>query len=266
VYGWGDGNPQSPDGKSFIERAAPRAAEAKCSLLVTPETGLWVSKREDAQPYFGGIAERNGLSLALGVWHAPTEDNRIWFFDATGTLVDEYQKTHLVPWLEDYAAGDGALAVVPFASSKLGGMICQDDNFTDVARGYGRDGVPLLAVPTNDWPDIRVVHFENSIFRAIENGYAIARAASAGISALVSPRGEVMFAQDHVGHTVFVSHAAAEPQLLVDTISPEATLLAANLPLGDGMPTVYARFGDTPMLLLSAALVLISLRRRRSPA
>jgi apolipoprotein N-acyltransferase len=32
------------------------------------------------------------------------------------------------------------------------------------------------------------------------------------------------------------------------------------------MPTVYARFGDTPMLLLSAALVLISLRRRRSPA
>lgn len=266
VFGWGDGSPQSPDGSIFLERAAARAAQEGCTLLVTPETALWVGERQRALTLFGGIAAKHGLPLAIGIWHSPTNDNRIWFFDAQGNLTGEYRKTHLVPWLEDYAAGDGTLAAVPFADDRLGGMICQDDNFTDVARGYGRAGVPLVAVPTNDWPAIRLVHLDNSLFRAIENGYAVARAASAGISALVSPRGERVFALDHVRQTVLGSHAAAKPVFAIDSSSPEATLVAADLPLGDGIPTVYARYGDTPMLLLGAALVLFSLRRRRSPA
>jgi apolipoprotein N-acyltransferase len=266
VFGWGEGNPQSPDGSTFLERTAAQAAKEGCTLLVTPETGLWVGERDRARTFFGDIAARHGLPLAIGVWHAPTNDNRIWFFDAAGTLVGEYRKTHLVPWLEDYTAGDGTLAAVPFADDRLGGMICQDDNFTDVARGYGRAGVPLVAVPTNDWPAIRRVHFDNGVFRAIENGYAVARAASAGISALVSPRGEVLFALDPYGHSVLGSSAAAAPVLAVDAHTEAATLVVANVPLGDGIPTVYARYGDTPMLLLGAALVLFSLRRRRSPA
>jgi len=66
-------------------------------------------------------------------------------------------------------------------------MICQDDNFTDLARGYGRLGVPLLAVPTNDWPAIRAFHLQSSAFRAIENGYAIARAAWLGSASGSTP-------------------------------------------------------------------------------
>jgi len=266
VFGWGETSPQSPDGSGFVERAAARAAKEGCALLVTPETALWVGERDRARTFFGGVAAQHGLPLALGVWHAPTDDNRIWFFDGNGDLAGEYRKTHLVPWLEDYAAGDGTLALVPFAGERLGGMICQDDNFTDVARGYGRAGVPLVAVPTNDWPAIRHVHFENSVFRAIENGYAVARAASAGISALVSARGEVLCALDHVGHAVVGSDPTAAPVLAADAHSDAATLLVANVRLGDGVPTVYARFGDTPMLLLGATLVLFSLRRRRAPA
>ena len=100
-----------------------------------------------------------------------------------------------------------------------------------------------MAVPTNDWPAIREFHLENSIFRALENGYAIARAASGGISALVSADGSVM-RLDHV--------ATDTPGELVMDVAT-----------GDGEVTVYARFGDWPMVVLSALLLLFGLRRER---
>ena len=241
------GAPPRADGKPFAERAAVDAAAAGCKLLVTPETALRTGdEREPAIERLGAIARAHGLHAAFGVWHDPSKDNRIWFFDAAGALLGEYTKTHLVPFLEDYAAGDGALAIVPLGDTRLGGMICQDDNFTDLARGYGRAGVPLLAVPTNDWDAIRAFHLQSSAFRAIENGYAIVRAASNGISALVSPRGELLASCDHVERG---------PQLVV-----------ADLPLGDGVPTLYARAGDWLILALGALLVAAAIVARRFTA
>ncbi|MBL8751724.1 MAG: apolipoprotein N-acyltransferase, partial [Planctomycetes bacterium] len=80
-------------------------------------------------------------------------------------------------------------------------------------------------------------------FRAIENGYAIARAATGGISALVTPRGEIVQQMDHI---------ADGPGLLVGA-----------LPSGDGEPTLYARFGDLPMVGLCVLLLGLALLGRR---
>jgi apolipoprotein N-acyltransferase len=80
----------------------------------------------------------------------------------------------------------------------VGEMICQDDNFTDLARGYGRTGVALVAVPTNDWREVKDYHAENSPMRALENGYGVVRAASGGVSEIVSPSGEVLARRDHL--------------------------------------------------------------------
>jgi len=268
VFGWGESMPLNSGGKPFVHRAAADAANEKCALLVTPETGMQVQSRDNATKVFGGLATTHRLHLALGLWHTPTSDNRIWFVAPDGALLGEYRKSHLVPWLEDYTTGDGVPVVVPFGGSRLGGMICQDDNFTDVARAHGRDGVPLLAVPTNDWPEIREFHLENAIFRCIENGYAIARAASGGISAIVSSRGEVIARDDHV-----TGRLDARPDANVRTVTmpddrPGVRLLCADVATGDGAATMYARFGDVPMLALGAVFVLASLRRRRgtSPA
>lgn len=245
ALGWNDS--PSADGRSgeVFERGAADAAAAGARLLVTPETSGSVGqdRRPAAIERLGALARQHALWIAFGVWHAPTGDNRIWFFDPSGELRAEYRKTHLIPWLEDYTAGDGALINLPFADLTLGGMICQDDNFTDLARGYGRAGTRLLAVPTNDWPAIRGFHFENGIFRAIENGYAVVRAASGGISALISPRGEVIASCDHVLDGPKLVHGL--------------------LPTGDGQPTWYARLGDAPMLAVAAALLLWALLRRR---
>lgn len=88
------------------------------------------------------------------------------------------------------------------------------------------------------------VHLENSLFRAVENDYAVVRAASDGASAIVSPRGEVLARRDHFD---------AGPAVIV-----------ADVSLGGGR-TLFARLGD--WVPIAAALVLLALlvlaRRRR---
>lgn len=244
TYGWGDDVPtNNRELVGLLDSWVAEARKSGAHLLVTPETGFSTGDRQWAITAFGGLARKHGMATAFGVWHNDTGDNRIWFFDAEGRLRAEYRKTHLVPWMEDYPRGDGTLAISQVGDVAVGGMICQDDNFTDLARGYGSKAVPLLAVPTNDWAAIRGFHLENALFRAIENGYAVARAASNGISALVSPRGEVLASCDHT---------AAGPRFLV-----------GDVPTGDGAVTLYARFGEWPIVLLSVLLIAAALRRKK---
>ncbi|HEX6811047.1 MAG TPA: nitrilase-related carbon-nitrogen hydrolase [Planctomycetota bacterium] len=242
AYGWHEATGETGSTR-LLDRVLAEAKTAGSRLVVTPETGFGTGENVARKiTEFGGLAKKHGLAVALGVWHSPARDNRIWFFGDDGALAAEYRKTHLIPWLEDYAAGDGTLAHGSVGETPFGGMICQDDNFTGVARGYGRDATALLAVPTNDWPAIRFAHFDNSRFRAIENGYAIVRATSNGISAIVSPRGEVLASCDHTEHG---------PRLLV-----------GDVPLGDGRVTAYADLGDWPMLVLSVLGIAVACWRR----
>lgn len=243
ALGWGE-RPADHGIKAY-EQAFQDAQKQGAVLLVTPETGIGVSadRRTAAIAALGGFAKSAQLHAAIGVWHGATNDNRIWFFGADGELEGAYSKTHLIPWLEDYAAGDGTITITQLPDgTSLGGMICQDDNFVDLARAHGRLGVRLVAVPTNDWAAIRGVHFDNSVFRAIEIGYAIVRAASGGISALISPRGEIT-AFDHVENNA-------------------AALLCQPLATGDGNVTVYARCGNWPMLLIALSLGIFAWSRR----
>lgn len=226
-----------------IDGAMASAVGQGARLVVTPETGIYVGDRKDMLARLGELARRHGVHAAFGIWHAPGNDNRIWLFGPDGGLVGEYAKTHLIPWLEDYRAGDGTLLAATIEGARWGGMICQDDNFTDLARGYGRQGAVLVTVPTNDWDEIRHYHLDSGVCRAIENGYAVVRAASHGISAVISPRGEVLARLDHVA-------------------APRSGLLVADVPLGDGVPTVQARWGDWPVVFGCAVLLLLALVRR----
>lgn len=261
AFGWGEATPSSPDGASFVQIAAQMAAGDQCRLLVTPEAAIHVGERDRALAFFRDLTAKHPIPLAIGVWHGPTRDNRIWFVDGKGDLRGEYRKTHLVPVFENYDTGDGAPVLVPFDDTTLGGMICQDDNFTDIARAYGRSGTPIVAVPTNDWPAIRDLHLDNAIFRAIENGYAVVRAASGGVSAIVSPRGEVVARIDHVDERLTGAGGEARLGISRSQRVPEGALLHADVCLGDGVATVYARLGDWPVLALCGALIVLCRRR-----
>ena len=113
-----------------------------------------------------------------------------------GTVLCEYTKTYLTPF-EKYNKGSGKLEKIDVDGVAVGAMICQDDNFTRFSREYGRKQIGVVAVPTLDWRQVSDAHFQSSIHRAIESRYAIVRAASDGISAVISPTGQVLARRDH---------------------------------------------------------------------
>jgi apolipoprotein N-acyltransferase len=85
-------------------------------------------------------------------------------------------------------------------------------------------------------------HLAQARLRAIEQGLPLLRAANTGVSAVIDARGRVV-AKIPLGRAAFIDAALPPP-----------------LP-----PTLYARHGDLPLvlLLLGTVLALVSLRPRR---
>jgi apolipoprotein N-acyltransferase len=80
---------------------------------------------------------------------------------------------------------------------KVGTLICQDDNFVDIARAYARAGAGLLVVPSFEGPSsVAPYHFENSRLRSIENSVALVRATAQGQSAAFAPGGFLVASRD----------------------------------------------------------------------
>ena len=230
---------------------ATAAAAAGARLVVTPETGFWLSprNRDEVLASLAAAARRLELWLAVGFFDDATNTNRIAFFSPDGSDHGEYRKTHLITGIENYTPGDGSLVLLPFPDARMGGMICQDDNFTDLSRRYGQEGVRLMAVPTNDWEQVRRYHLENSRFRGVESGYAIVRAASNGISAIVTARGEVLAERDHFAEGI--------------------GRIEADLPIYE-RGSLYNRIGDWGALGLAVVLIgagaVLARRRNRAAA
>lgn len=179
----------------FDEHFKPLFDEAvaqKVDLILTPEysANLFAWQRERFLPRIAAYAKAQGVWIGLGHFDKESDTNRILVFDAQGRVAGApYLKNHLIATLENYRGGDGGLRVVEIKGYRLGMMICQDDNYLDLARGYRALGVDAMLVPTNDWEQVKDLHFANSRMRAIENRYAILRAALTGHLAVVSAQG-----------------------------------------------------------------------------
>ena len=79
---------------------------------------------------------------------------------------------------------------------RLGVSICYEAIFPDLLREFTVRGADLLVNITNDaWygrTSAPHQHFAMAVFRAVENGKYLVRAANTGISAVVDPRGRVL--------------------------------------------------------------------------
>jgi apolipoprotein N-acyltransferase len=128
--------------------------------------------------------------------------------------VEHYDKRRLLPFSETRPLGAlGALAVpgdlAPATYSagsapglfdvdglRVGVLICMEALDPGLAREAARAGADLLVVPSNDaWYRGRggaAQHFAPVVFRAIETGLPVARAATTGITAVVAPDGRVV--------------------------------------------------------------------------
>jgi len=199
---WPAGDVDRPEGFEALY-AAPvaEAAGRGAKLVVSPELAFTFAGGESADARdkwldkFRAVARDNDVFLAFGYLDLCDDANRLAFMGPDGTVRGLYTKTHLTP-SERTTPGDGTPAVTDILDHRVGGMICHDDNYTSLTRAYGRRETALVVVPSRDWAQVKSAHFQSSIMRAIESRYAIVRA-NAGISAIISPRGEVLASRDH---------------------------------------------------------------------
>jgi apolipoprotein N-acyltransferase len=193
-------SPDNPVGfRVLVAEPVSKVAANGAKLAVLPEAAFAVSRQTRKQLFgqLGSLAADSKLFLVAGYIDLESDENRLAIFGPDGELCDIYSKTHTIFVMEQWQKGTGKMPTVDAGGVRLSGMICQDDNFTDLSRVASRSGVQVLALPTLDWPNVSDAHLHNSLHRPIESSYAIVRAAVNGISLITDCHGRVLTRRDH---------------------------------------------------------------------
>jgi apolipoprotein N-acyltransferase len=219
----------------LYSRLTQLAAFERPDLIIWPEAAF--------PGYFNQDPEAEGIQELVRQIHVPViigsphfeswtrAFNSAYLLGPEGAIQNRYDKLYLVPfgeyvplkpifgWLEpiayslgvsDFQAGTQYTLFqlkdqIPFAV-----LICFEDVFPNLARSFVHRGARFLAVITNDaWfgpSSAPYQHLQASIFRAVENGVPVVRAANTGISAFISKKGVVLDrVEDSTGHDIFVA-------------------------------------------------------------
>jgi apolipoprotein N-acyltransferase len=147
-----------------------------------------------------------------------------------------YIKRRLIPGLDvGYTTGSSA-----FVAGATGVAICKDFDFPAMIREYGARGVTLMLAPSWDFGTDGRLHARMAVMRGVENGFALARAATDGRLTLSDRYGRI------------VAEAVTRPDA--------ATVLTADLGLRSG-GTPYAHHGDVfAWIAVVAAAGLVGFR------
>jgi apolipoprotein N-acyltransferase len=224
-----------------------RAAAAGARLVVWPESAVpfFFDRTPEVSDLLRSAVRQHGLYLLFGNDDRDAGDDertfRIWvgakLLDPSGQVALRYHKIRLVPFGEYVpvqsvlaAAGVGRLvqrvgeftpgeelAVGSMDGHRVAAFICYEAIFPDLVRGFARGGADLLINITNDgWygrTSAPHQHMAMAVFRAVENGKYLLRAANTGITAVVDPRGRVVRKTALFERTVLVADAGIVPGL-----------------------------------------------------
>lgn len=231
-------------------------------LIVWPEAAL---------PYFDTRLEKLKLwevlqdlpaDFLVGTLEKQVEDDRTNYYNSafgiTAEGVQRYRKSRLVPfgeymplrflfeWLSDYVnlpASDMSAFTAPQAPLELAGRpagisICYEDAFPSDILNLLPDASYLINISEDAWFGRNLAPYQRlqmSQMRAIESARPVLRAANKGISVSIDHRGRVI---DLLSQ--------AEGKILTTSIVPTAGT------------TPFVRFGLAPILILCAALFVVS--------
>jgi len=220
-------------------------------LIVWPESATPFYLFYDKQPTERVLAciEQADVDFLIGSPSFERQNGNVIYYNSAylispGTKsISKYDKTHLVPygeyvplkrWLPflgkvvaqvgDFQPGKPG-KTLPWKGNALGVQICYEIIFPGLSRAMVKNNANLLVNITNDaWfgkTSGPYQHFSMTIFRAVENRRALARAANTGISGFIDPAGRIM----------------ASTPLLEEAAVTRALPLIRNI-------TFYTRFGD----------------------
>ena len=236
--------------KTYL-RLSLAAKSENPDLIVWPESAtpffLFYDKRP-TETVLAGI-QQTGVDYLIGSPSFMRQNEKVTYYNSAYLIspatknISKYDKAHLVPygeyvpfkrWLPflgklvaqvgDFRPGSPG-KVLPWKENALGVQICYEIIFPGLSRAMVKNGAVLLINITNDaWFGTTsgpYQHFSMTIFRAVENRRALARAANTGISGFIDPVGRIL---------------ASTPLL-------EEAALTRALPLMRNR-TFYTRFGD----------------------
>lgn len=202
-------------------RRLVRAAARKPDLVLWPESAVPMSWSWSPLLRDETIALCRELDVAIlmsTAWSDRPSDDDAPYYNAAllvtkdGPVLPPYFKVRLVPFGEyvplgsllsrvgpisravpgSFSPGDRPRPI-PFAGGGLGGAICYEVVYPWVLREQTTSGATLLFTLTNDaWygrSGARGQHWQAAVFRAVETGRPLVRAAVTGLSGYVDPRG-----------------------------------------------------------------------------
>ncbi|MDB4935914.1 MAG: Apolipoprotein N-acyltransferase [Labilithrix sp.] len=186
------------------------------------------------------------LASPDGALSAPYDKRHLLWFGETVPLADWF------PWLRDvFSKGTGLLAgheSVAFVAGPIRAAVlnCYEDTLPEAGREAMETSPNLLVNVTNDaWfagSAEGELHLRLAVLRAIETRRDLVRAVNQGPTTFVDATGRVRARYD----------------------LPMPGVLQATPALIDGAPTLFTRFGDYPLALLSViAIGSAALRARR---
>ena len=154
---------------------------------------------------------------------------------------------HLTPIEESYQPGkhytlfflNKENKTIPFSS-----VICIEDIYPHFVRKFVKQGALFIVTLTNDgWyssTPCAYQHFSLSVLRAVENRVPFIRCANTGISAIITPKGDIV-------------RAVTQGKKMTDIRGSLKGTIAIN---PGHKPTLYTRYGDVFILFSALCVVL----------
>ena len=232
-------------------------------LIIWPETAVPALAHRVEESFLQPLAREareRGTALLIGIPFWQQQGDRYYnTMLSLGAEREVYRKRHLVPfgefmpfkflleplidWLQipmsDFTAGDAERPLLEVAGYPAGISICYEDAFGEEVIQALPDAAFLVNASNDAWFGDSLAphqHLEIARMRALETGRYLLRATNTGISALIGPGGDIL---------------ARSPAFEQHVLSGAVT------PMGGATP--YARFGNWPLVLLSATPLLFSL-------
>lgn len=242
--------------------------ETDARIVIIPETALPAFLDELPKDYVASLVEHGrekNKEILIGTVERDRHGDDFLYYNsvvrlAPGTM-PSYRKRHLVPFgefippgfrfvlavlkipMSDFSAGTASQPALVAAGIPFGVAICYEDIFGEEVIDFLPEAQILLNVSNDAWFGRSFAadqHMQSSQMRALETGRWMVRSTNTGASAAIDERGRVVSRLP-----AFTAGA------IVEMVTPRQGA------------TPYSRWGNTPALLLAAALAILGMRRRR---
>jgi apolipoprotein N-acyltransferase len=215
--------------KNALFERTKRAASNHAQLIVWNEAAVFILPEDEVkwQTTLSTLVAKLKISLVASyvvpLSISPLKyENKYLYINSTGTIDYLYHKHQPVPG-EPSEKGKEPLKVMDIAGTKISGVIFYDYDFPYLAQEIGQIKADIVAIPSSDWRGIDPLHSQMAAFRAIEQGHSILRSTRFGLSAAITPYGE-MVAQ-------------------MSSFDKNNKIMIAELPV-KGVTTIYSVIGD----------------------